>query len=115
MFLRWGDDLGADEEKLLLQHTARRSSSNSSSSNGSSSPSRPRGLVVVDHPRSVKPFYMRVNEKGDSGSSSSSSSAESGGDGNAGDTVASMDVLLPGVGEVLGGSLREERLNMLLE
>ncbi|XP_026192548.1 uncharacterized protein LOC34618505 [Cyclospora cayetanensis] len=92
----WGDDLGADEEKLLLQHTAR----SSKSGHG-------RGLIIVDHPRSLKPFYMRVNHYGEE-----APNGESGGNSN---TVASMDVLLPNVGEVLGGSMREERIHVLDE
>ncbi|NOY81965.1 MAG: asparagine--tRNA ligase [Kiritimatiellaeota bacterium] len=51
-------------------------------------------VVLTDYPREIKPFYMRVNEDDR--------------------TVAAMDVLLPGVGEIIGGSQREERLEMLL-
>lgn len=50
-------------------------------------------VVVFDYPASIKPFYMRVNDRGE--------------------TVAAMDVLLPRVGEVVGGSQREERLEVL--
>ncbi len=50
-------------------------------------------LAVYDYPRSIKPFYMRQNEDGR--------------------TVAAMDVLVPGVGEFIGGSQREERLGRL--
>lgn len=52
-------------------------------------------VVVFDYPASIKPFYMRVNEGGQ--------------------TVAAMDVLLPRVGEVVGGSQREERPSVLQE
>ncbi|MCF8104673.1 MAG: asparagine--tRNA ligase [Desulfohalobiaceae bacterium] len=52
-------------------------------------------VVVYDYPTQIKPFYMRVNERGN--------------------TVAAMDVLLPRVGEVVGGSQREERLEVLQE
>lgn len=51
-------------------------------------------LTVTDYPASIKPFYMRVNDDGK--------------------TVAAMDVLVPGIGEIIGGSQREERLDMLL-
>ncbi|MCP4891369.1 MAG: asparagine--tRNA ligase [Rubripirellula sp.] len=50
-------------------------------------------LILTDYPSSIKPFYMRVSEDGK--------------------TVAAMDVLVPGVGEIIGGSQREERLDVL--
>lgn len=52
-------------------------------------------LVVTDYPKEIKPFYMRANEDGK--------------------TVAAMDILLPGIGEIVGGSQREERLDILTE
>jgi asparaginyl-tRNA synthetase len=52
-----------------------------------------RPVVVVDYPKQIKAFYMRLN--GDER------------------TVAAMDVLVPGVGEIVGGSQREERLDVL--
>lgn len=51
-------------------------------------------LVLTDYPSTIKPFYMRISEDGR--------------------TVAAMDVLVPGVGEIIGGSQREERLEPLL-
>lgn len=51
-------------------------------------------LILHDYPRSIKPFYMRCNDDGR--------------------TVAAMDVLVPHVGEIVGGSQREERLDVLL-
>lgn len=51
-------------------------------------------LILHDYPKSIKPFYMRSNDDGK--------------------TVAAMDVLVPQVGEIVGGSQREERLEMLL-
>ncbi len=50
-------------------------------------------VIVVGYPASIKAFYMRINEDGK--------------------TVAAMDVLFPGIGEVIGGSQREERLDVL--
>ncbi|MCD6250405.1 MAG: asparagine--tRNA ligase [candidate division Zixibacteria bacterium] len=50
-------------------------------------------VIVTDYPESFKPFYMRTNDDGK--------------------TVAAMDVLVPGVGEIIGGSQREERLDVL--
>ncbi len=50
-------------------------------------------LAVTDYPASIKPFYMRVNDDKK--------------------TVAAMDILVPGIGEIIGGSQREERLQVL--
>jgi len=55
-----------------------------------------RGPVTVhDYPASIKPFYMRRNDDGR--------------------TVAAMDVLVPGIGELIGGSQREERFDVLCD
>ena len=51
-------------------------------------------MFVTDYPKEIKAFYMRMNE-----------------DGN---TVAAADMLVPGIGELIGGSQREERLDVLL-
>jgi asparaginyl-tRNA synthetase len=51
--------------------------------------------TVFNYPREIKPFYMRLNDDGK--------------------TVTAMDVLVPGIGEVIGGAQREERLDQLLE
>ena len=50
-------------------------------------------LILTDYPATIKPFYMRVSDDEK--------------------TVAAMDVLVPGVGEIIGGSQREERLDVL--
>jgi asparaginyl-tRNA synthetase len=50
-------------------------------------------VVVVNYPDEIKAFYMRLNDDGK--------------------TVAAMDVLAPGIGEIIGGSQREERLDVL--
>jgi asparaginyl-tRNA synthetase len=50
-------------------------------------------VTVFNYPRAIKPFYMRLNDDGQ--------------------TVTAMDVLVPGIGEVIGGSQREERLEQL--
>ncbi|MFR0903390.1 MAG: asparagine--tRNA ligase, partial [Anaerovoracaceae bacterium] len=51
-------------------------------------------LFVTDYPKDIKAFYMRLNDDGK--------------------TVAACDLLVPGVGEIIGGSQREERLDVLL-
>lgn len=52
-------------------------------------------VFVTDWPRDIKAFYMRVNDDGK--------------------TVAAVDLLVPGVGELIGGSQREERMDVILE
>ena len=51
-------------------------------------------IILYNYPRSIKPFYMRCNDDEK--------------------TVTAMDVLVPRVGEIIGGSQREERLDVLL-
>jgi asparaginyl-tRNA synthetase len=51
-------------------------------------------VILTDYPKDIKAFYMRMNEDGK--------------------TVRAMDVLFPGIGEIIGGSQREERLDKLL-
>ena len=53
-----------------------------------------RPVIVRDYPKEIKAFYMRLNDDGR--------------------TVAAMDVLVPGIGELIGGSQREERLDVLV-
>lgn len=52
-------------------------------------------VIVTNYPKDIKAFYMRMNEDGK--------------------TVAAMDILAPGIGEIVGGSQREERLDKLQE
>ncbi len=52
-------------------------------------------VTVFNYPKEIKPFYMRLNDDGK--------------------TVTAMDVLVPGIGEIVGGSQREERLDVLQE
>ncbi len=51
-------------------------------------------VIVTDYPAAIKPFYMRLSDDGK--------------------TVAAMDILVPGIGEIVGGSQREERLDKLV-
>jgi asparaginyl-tRNA synthetase len=50
-------------------------------------------VIIIDYPKDIKPFYMRLNDDDK--------------------TVGAMDVLVPGIGEIVGGSQREERLDVL--
>jgi asparaginyl-tRNA synthetase len=50
-------------------------------------------VILMNYPKEIKAFYMRQNDDGK--------------------TVAAMDVLVPGIGEIIGGSQREERLEVL--
>jgi asparaginyl-tRNA synthetase len=73
--VKWGTDLQSEHERYLTEQHFK-------------SP-----VILYDYPRTLKPFYMRVNDDGK--------------------TVRAMDVLVPGVGEIIGGSQREERLDVL--
>ena len=50
-------------------------------------------VILTDYPKGIKAFYMRMNEDGE--------------------TVRAMDILFPGIGEIVGGSQREERMDIL--
>jgi len=52
-------------------------------------------VILFDYPANIKAFYMRLNEDGK--------------------TVRAMDILFPGIGEIVGGSQREERYDVLVE
>ncbi len=73
--VRWGVDLQSEHERYLTEKHAK------------------KPVVVMNYPKDIKAFYMRVNDDGK--------------------TVAAMDVLAPGIGEIIGGSQREERLDVL--
>jgi asparaginyl-tRNA synthetase len=72
---QWGIDLQSEHERYLTEQLVG------------------RPVVVMNYPKNIKAFYMRMNDDGR--------------------TVAAMDVLAPGIGEIIGGSQREERLDML--
>jgi asparaginyl-tRNA synthetase len=73
--VEWGIDLQSEHERYLTEEHFK------------------QPLVLVDYPKQIKAFYMRVNDDGQ--------------------TVAAMDVLVPKIGEIIGGSQREERLPVL--
>ena len=73
--VQWGMDLQTEHERYLTEEHVG------------------RPVVVMNYPKDIKAFYMRLNDDGR--------------------TVAAMDVLAPGIGEIIGGSQREERLDVL--
>ena len=74
---KWGIDFQSEHERFLVEKHFK------------------KPVIVIDYPKNIKAFYMRVND-----------------DNN---TVSAMDVLFPFVGEIIGGSQREERLSVLKE
>ncbi len=81
----WGIDLQSEHERFLTEQHYQ------------------TPVILHDYPRGIKPFYMKVNDDNDS---------RPGADRR---TVRAMDVLAPGVGEIIGGSERESRLEVLEE
>ncbi len=79
--VKWGIDLQSEHERYLTEVHFK------------------QPVVLMNYPKQIKAFYMRLNPPGT--------------DGAPGDTVAAMDVLVPAVGEIIGGSQREERLDVL--
>ncbi|MFL5327483.1 MAG: asparagine--tRNA ligase [Gemmataceae bacterium] len=75
--IEWGKDLQSEHERYLTEQHFK------------------CPVILFDYPRTIKPFYMKVNDDGK--------------------TVRAMDVLVPGVGEIIGGSQREERMEVLVE
>ena len=81
--VEWGIDLQSEHERYLVEKHFK------------------KPVIVTGYPVQIKAFYMRTNAPGDFGYSEK------------GKTVAAMDVLFPGIGEIIGGSQREERLDVL--
>jgi asparaginyl-tRNA synthetase len=75
--IEWGRDLQSEHERYLAEEHFR------------------APVILYDYPRTIKPFYMKVNDDGR--------------------TVRAMDVLVPGVGDIIGGSQREDRYEVLEE
>ena len=73
----WGADLQTEHERYLTEQVYK------------------KPLFVINYPKELKAFYMRVNDDGK--------------------TVAAVDLLVPGVGEIIGGSQREERPEVLAQ
>lgn len=72
----WGNDIQSEHERYLCEEVFN------------------KAVVVIDYPKEIKPFYMKVNADGK--------------------TVKAMDVLLPRIGEIIGGSQREDDYDVLL-
>ena len=72
----FGKDLQSEHERFLTENHFK------------------KPVIVYNYPKSIKPFYMRINDDDK--------------------TVAAMDMLVPGIGEIIGGSQREDRLDILL-
>jgi asparaginyl-tRNA synthetase len=68
---KFGQDLQSEHERYITETVLK------------------RPVIIYDYPKTIKPFYMRLNDDLE--------------------TVAAMDVLVPGIGEIIGGSQREER------
>ena len=77
----WGDNLQSEHERFLSEEHFK------------------CPVTVYNYPRSLKPFYMKVNAPDAAGR----------------ETVCAMDLLVPGIGEIIGGSQREEKLDVLLD
>jgi len=73
----WGCDLQTEHERYLTEEVFK------------------RPVFVIDYPKEIKAFYMKLNEDGK--------------------TVAAMDCLVPGIGEIIGGSQREDNYDKLLQ
>jgi asparaginyl-tRNA synthetase len=73
--VEWGMDLQTEHERFLCEEQFK------------------KPVYVYDYPKTIKPFYMRLNDDGR--------------------TVAAMDCLVPRIGELIGGSQREERMDVL--
>ena len=79
--VEWGLDMQSEHERYLTEEHFK------------------QPLVIVNYPKKIKAFYMRLNDAGTDGAPE--------------DTVAAMDILAPGIGEIIGGAQREERLTVL--
>lgn len=73
--VEWGMDLQTEHERFLCEEKFK------------------KPVYVYDYPKTIKPFYMRMNDDNE--------------------TVAAMDCLVPRIGEIIGGSQREERMDVL--
>ena len=80
----WGVDLASEHERYLVEEHFK------------------RPVILTDYPKEIKAFYMKIDEE------------ESGFGGKSGQTVQGTDVLFPQIGEIIGGSVREESYDKLM-
>ncbi len=81
----WGDDLASEHERFLVEEHFK------------------KPVIMTNYPKAIKAFYMKIDEE------------ESGYDGKSGQTVQGTDVLFPQIGEIIGGSVREESYDKLMK
>ena len=79
----WGDDLASEHERYLVEEYFK------------------KPVIMTNYPKAIKAFYKKIDEE------------ESGFGGKSGQTVQGTDVLFPQIGEIIGGSVREESLEKL--
>ncbi len=80
----WGDDLASEHERYLVEEHFK------------------RPVIMTNYPKAIKAFYMKIDAE------------ESGYNGKSGLTVQGTDVLFPQIGEIIGGSVREENYDKLM-
>lgn len=80
----WGDDLASEHERYLVEEYFK------------------KPVIMTNYPKAIKAFYMKIDE------------AESGYNNKSGKTVQGTDVLFPQIGEIIGGSVREENYDLLM-
>lgn len=80
----WGDDLASEHERYLVEEHFK------------------RPVIMTNYPKAIKAFYMKIDAE------------ESGYNGKCGPTVQGTDVLFPQIGEIIGGSVREESYDKLM-
>ena len=81
---QWGDDLASEHERYLVEEYFK------------------KPVIMTNYPKAIKAFYMKIDEE------------ESGYNGKSGQTVQGTDVLFPQIGEIIGGSVREENYDKLM-
>lgn len=80
----WGDDLASEHERYLVEEYFK------------------KPVIMTNYPKAIKAFYMKIDAE------------ESGYNGKSGQTVQGTDVLFPQIGEIIGGSVREEDYDKLM-
>ena len=87
----WGDDLASEHERYLVEEHFK------------------KPVIMTDYPRSFKSFYMKQNQETADGGSIGYKGAVA-----PGPTMQGTDVLFPSIGEIIGGSVREESYDKLM-